>query len=508
MAATTEARIPESPPPYAGNDRALLGLVLSVITFFLFAQTALNIGPIMAADTGVSTPTMNTAISLAALFTGMFIVLGGNLGDRLGRVKILLFGLVLSILACLLIISAFGPLASPMMLLGRALQGVSSAFIMPTSLALLKTYWEGAQRQRAISLWSMGTFGGSGLSAIFGGYLSGTAIGWRGIFLLSIIIAVIAGLLVRSIPESRPASAAHRKMDYLGLASLMITLLAAQVLAAQGFVLGWTHPLILALIVVTVIGLFVFIRAERGKEDAFVDFGLFKDRSFTGAVIANTLLNASIGVMTVTLWTLQFAGGMSAASAGYVTVGYAVCVILFIRVGEKMLQKVGPRKPMALGAGIIFIAIIMLLPTSLTQVSYIVLATISFAFYGLGLAFFATPATDTALSSLPEEKAGSGAGVFKMASSLGAAFGVALSSAIFTLVSNTSLPLIGEYVEFVGNQDNVLIRTAGMVSVGFNAVLALGALIAILVIIPQQGRTFKQLDNQPHPAHPEQHPGH
>ncbi|QGU08384.1 Quinolone resistance protein NorB [Corynebacterium occultum] len=508
MASTTEAKLPESPTPYRGNDRALLGLVLSVITFFLFAQTALNIGPIMGADAGVPAPTMNTAISLAALFTGMFIVLGGNLGDRFGRVRILNLGLIISIIACLLIITAFGPLASPMMLLGRALQGVSSAFIMPTSLALLKTYWEGPARQRAISMWSMGTFGGSGLSAIFGGYLSTTPLGWRSIFIMSILIALIAGLLVRSIPESRPVAASQRKMDYLGLFSLMGTLLAAQVLAAQGFVRGWTDPLILALIALTVIGLFIFIRTERNRENAFVDFSLFKNRSFTGAVIANTLLNASIGVMTVALWTLQFAGGMSPATAGYVTVGYAACVILFIRVGEKMLQKVGPRKPMALGAGIIFIAILMLLPTSLMQLSYVVLATVSFAFYGLGLAFFATPATDTALSSLPEEKAGSGAGVFKMASSLGAAFGVALSSAIFTVVSNSPLPMLGEYVIFSGQQENVLIRTAGMVSVAFNAVLALGALVAILVIIPRQDRDAEQLKKQPHPEHPEQHPGH
>lgn len=505
---TSSSAAAASSTPYTGNDRALLGLVLAVITFFLFAQTALNIGPIMAADTGVPTPTMNTAISLAALFTGMFIVLGGNLGDRFGRVRILLIGLGLSILACLLIITAFGPLTSPMMLIGRALQGVSSAFIMPTSLALLKTYWDGPARQRAISMWSMGTFGGSGLSALFGGFLASTAIGWRGIFLISIIVAIIAGLLVHSIPESRPAAASQQKLDYVGLISLLLTLLAAQVLAAQGFVLGWTHPLILALIVITVVGLVIFIRAERGRANAFVDFGLFKDRSFTGAVIANTLLNASIGVMTVTLWTLQFAGGLSAASAGYVTIGYAACVILFIRVGEKMLQKMGPRKPMALGAATIFIAIVMLLPTSLLEISYVVLATISFAFYGLGLAFFATPATDTALSSLPEEKAGSGAGVFKMASSLGAAFGVALSSAIFTVVSSAPLPLLGEYVAFSGQQENVLIRTAGMVSVGFNAVLALGALIAILVIVPRQDRTADQLAKQPHPEHPEQHPGH
>src|SRR5690606_5151268 len=88
---------------FKGNDSALLGIVLAVVTFWLFAQTTMNIGPLMADDVGMPMPVMNIAISLSALFSGMFIVVLGGLGDRYGRVRIVFFGNLLNIAGSLLI---------------------------------------------------------------------------------------------------------------------------------------------------------------------------------------------------------------------------------------------------------------------------------------------------------------------------------------------------------------------------------------------------------------------
>lgn len=488
-----------SAPAFAGSNRTLTGLVLAVLTFWLFAQSALNIGPVMATDTGLPQTTMNTAISLAALFAGMFVVIAGGFADRIGRVKFLNIGLVINVVGSLLVAGAFGDLAAPLMIAGRALQGLSAAFIMPTSLALVKTYWIGADRQRAVSMWSIGAFGGSGLAALIGGFLTGTAIGWRGLFLISALVSVLAMWLVRPIPESRPAANLHKKLDFPGIASFLIALLAAQVVATEGSRLGWTSPTVLTLAVVSVLALIFFFRVEAGNNNAFIDFRLFRSRSFSGAVLANFLMNSCIGVMTVALWMLQFAGGLSPATAGYVTVGYALFVIAFIRVGEKLLQKLGPRKPMAFGAATMFCAIVLLGFTNLYATSYIVFAAIGFSLFGLGLAFFATPATDTALSSLPDEYAGSGAGLFKMASSLGAAFGLAGSTSIFTALQEDGVPWLSQVFDFVGEQSNVALREAGMAGIAFNAVLALIALVAILVIVPPQKRPADVIDIEPYP---------
>jgi DHA2 family multidrug resistance protein-like MFS transporter len=127
-----------------GNDRLLFGMILGVLAFWLFAQTTLNISPTMAADLGLQMSMMNIAVSITALFSGIFIVVFGGLADRVGRVKVVQWGFILSIVGSLLVgLAPSGALASASLLLGRICQGLSGACIMPASLALVKAYWEG-----------------------------------------------------------------------------------------------------------------------------------------------------------------------------------------------------------------------------------------------------------------------------------------------------------------------------------------------------------------------------
>src|SRR5689334_11839629 len=161
------------------NDRLLYGILLGVITFWLFAQTTLNIAPDMGRDLELPSSTMNIAVAITALFSGIFIVVFGGLADHFGRVKIFRIGLYLSVIGSLFVgLAPGGSLASASLLAGRALQGLSGACIMPASLALIRAYWENAARQRAISLWSIGSWGGSGLCSLFGGLVT-EHLGWR-----------------------------------------------------------------------------------------------------------------------------------------------------------------------------------------------------------------------------------------------------------------------------------------------------------------------------------------
>ena len=198
-----------APSDYRGDDKLLFGIILGVLAFWLFAQTTLNIAPAMAADLNVATSVMNIAVSITALFSGIFIVVVGGLADRLGRVKILMWGFVFSIVGSVLVgVAPSGALATPLLLLGRICQGLSGAFIMPASLALIKTYWDGAGRQRAVSLWSMGSWGGSGFAALFGGLMAQN-VGWRWIF-----FAVGGGVSGRDADGSRhPGEQGRRRRE-------------------------------------------------------------------------------------------------------------------------------------------------------------------------------------------------------------------------------------------------------------------------------------------------------
>lgn len=469
---------------FKGNDSALFGIVLGVITFWLFAQTTLNIGPDMAKSMNVSMEVMNIAIATSALFSGMFIVVAGGLADRIGRVKIAMIGNIFGIIGSLLIAFAIPGFAAPMLLVGRAFQGLCAGFIMPSTMALLKTYWQGADRQRAVSMWSIGSWGGSGLAALFGGFMASTIFGWRSIFIICAVVSVASIVLMRQIPESAPAAGSTAKIDYPGIVSLALTVVSLLIVVTQGSRIGWTNWIVWAIVAVFVIALTVFIQVERRSAAPLVNFKLFTIPVFTGATVSNLLINATAGLIPVSLWILQGAGHMSAATAGYLTIGYAVFIIAFIRVGEKLLQRFGAKKPMIWGTLIVIVSIALLMGTNVMQSTYQILAVAAFCLFGLGLAFYATPSTDAALSSLPDDQAGAGSGVYKMASSLGAAFGSAIPTAIFTALQTTGSDFLGHAVEFTGRQDNLAVREAGMIAMGVILIMALIALSSIITLIP------------------------
>lgn len=481
----------DSESPYAGNDRLLFGIILGVLAFWLFAQTTLNIAPTMARDLGVDTSVMNIAVSITALFSGIFIVVMGGAADRIGRVRVVQAGFVLGIAGAVLVgLAPSGALAVPSLMLGRVFQGLSAACVMPASLALVKAYWEGPGRQRAISLWSIGSWGGSGFAALFGGLMAAN-VGWRWIFLASAAVSVVGMLMVRGTPESRVDGGRAYRLDIPGIATFMIAMVALQVLLTQGSRLGWSSPASLALLGVTVVFGAAFFRTEAGNPDAFVDFGLFRNPTYTGATLSNLLLNAVAGIIIVAMTLVQVGGGMSAQQAGLLTLGYAIAVVLFIRVGEKLLQRFGPRRPMIWGCVIVAATVVLLLPTNLLLSTYTVLAVLAFTLFGIGLGFYATPSTDAALSSLPADQAGSGSGIYKMASSLGASFGVAISAAIFTAMSSgsgTAGNWLDGVITFLGRQDNVAVREAALFAFAANLLMVLAAIAAIVILVPGNDR--------------------
>ena len=415
---------------YKGNDKVLIGFILAVLTFWLFANSMMNVSTEMNDYLQIGN-TMNIAVSLAALFSGIFIVVFGGLADSVGRTKIFRIGLYLAIIGSLLVgLTPKGSLAVPMLLIGRALQGLSAACVMPTSLGMIKIFWEGKERQRAISLWSIGTFGGSGLSSLTGGIIA-SSLGWRWIFFFAVIVAIIALYLTKELPENKREGAGKYKIDWGGIIMFMIAMVALQVFISKGNDFGWTSWITIVLVAITLVFGYLFIRIEKKVPFAFVDLGLFKNKIFTGATLANFFINGTAGLLIVSLTLMQRGAQFSAMKAGLLTLGFAIAVILFIRVGEKLLQRYGAKKPIIWGALIICAAILLLMQTQIMTGQYVVLAVIAYSLFGLGLAFFATPATDAALSNLPESQAGSGAGIFKMASSLGTSFGVAIAAGIY-----------------------------------------------------------------------------
>jgi MFS transporter, DHA2 family, multidrug resistance protein len=225
-------RTSSSARSYQGSDKLIFGIVLAVVTFWLFAQTTLNIASTMRADLRISESLNNISVSITALFSGIFIVVAGDLADRIGRMKITYVGLALSILgftANCYFACRHRSLFNGRTHYSRSLSGVHNA----TTLALLKAYFNGAARQRAISFWSIGSWGGSGLCSLFGGLVA-SSIGWRWIFWMSIIVAIGSFLLIRGTPESKEHSRGNEPFDWLGVIAFIIAMVALNVVIGPG----------------------------------------------------------------------------------------------------------------------------------------------------------------------------------------------------------------------------------------------------------------------------------
>ena len=152
-----------------------------------------------------------------------------------------------------------------LLIIGRIIQGFSAACIMPATIALVKAYFEGADRQRALSFWSIGSWGGSGVCSFAGGAIA-TYMGWRWIFIFSIIFAVLGLLLLKDTPESKAKSTGKFKFDYTGLIIFIMTMFALNISSLMELNLGWTNCNSLVLLAIAVIGAIVFVKVEKGKE--------------------------------------------------------------------------------------------------------------------------------------------------------------------------------------------------------------------------------------------------
>lgn len=453
---------------YKGDNKLILGIVLGVVTFWLFAQSLLNVVPTLQQSFHSNIGTISIAVSITALFSGMFVVGAGSLADKVGRVKITYIGLWLSIIGSLLIIVSNLPI---LLIIGRVIQGLSAAAIMPSTLAIMKAYFDGKDRQRALSYWSIGSWGGSGLASLFGGMVS-TFIGWRWIFILSILIALLSMYLIKGTPETKSPVINNKHFDYVGLILFVIMMLSINIVITQSSALGLFSPIILGLTLIFILSTIIFLKVENKIGNPLIDFKLFNNKAYTGATLSNFLLNGVAGALLVANTFVQQGLGFSAFQTGLLSITYLITVLLMIRVGEKVLQKVGAKKPMVLGTSFNMVGIILISLTFLPSMIYVVVCIFGYLLYGLGLGFYATPSTDMAISNSPEDKVGVSSGIYKMASSLGGAFGIALSGALYGIVTNLTNVQIG-----------------ALAGLWLNVIMALLSLFIIMIMVP----TTKQL---------------
>jgi EmrB/QacA subfamily drug resistance transporter len=355
-----------------------------------------------------------------------FLLIGGSLGDRFGRRKVYLIGIVwfaLASAAC-----GFAPTAL-FLIVTRLLQGVGAALLTPGSLAILEASFVPGDRARAIGAWS--GLGGVAVAAgpLIGGYLI-TAASWRWIFFINVPLAVaVVGLGARHIPESRDATVSG-KIDYAGAAAAVVFLTGITFAFIEAPVLGWLSPAVLTMTAIGVAGLAAFLVREHRAAAPMLPLSLFTERQFAATNAVTFIVYAALTGATFLLpVVLQVVSGYSPLASGLAFVPLTVIMLALSARSGQLAARIGPRLQMSVGPVVVGVGLAMLsLVTSGS--SYVMYVLPGVVVFGLGLAITVAPLTSTAMSSAPAEHSGIASAVNNDVARFGGLLAVAILPAL------------------------------------------------------------------------------
>lgn len=427
------------------RSNIIIAIMLSALTYWLFAQSFINIGPLVGQTYQISPAVLNLSISLTSFATGIFMVAAGDIADKIGQLRMTYMGLIISMVASLLLIISD---ITALLIIGRILQGLSAAILLPSTVGVLNNQFKGDYLRRAISYLMISTVGGIGLAGVIGG-LIGTNFGWQTNFIISIVIAFIAILLLKGTPEKVSQHSHRHPFDYKGMSIFAVMIGSFTLLLTQGFEQGWFSTFSFICLSIFIITTLIFIIIERRHEVPFIDFSVLSNRPFIGAFLNNFVLNSGLGVTVVFFIYAQTHLGLSAAQSGLVTLPYAIVAVAMIRLGEKATLRFGGKLMLIIGPLFPVIGITIISMTSLQPSQYIIAVVIGFVICAIGNGLVATPGLTIAIFSMPNEKVGLATGLYKMSGTLGGAFGIALSTTVFSMLQLNYAPSVAATVTFI-----------------------------------------------------------
>ncbi|MFI1095495.1 MFS transporter [Streptomyces sp. NPDC020917] len=399
---------PQGVPLASATGRWVLACSVLGSGMALLDGTAVNIAlPRLGKDLGASLAELQWTVNGYLLTLAGLILLGGSLGDRYGRRRVFVIGVVWFALAS----AACGAARDPGLLIAaRALQGVGGALLTPGSLALVQSTFRQEDRAKAVGAWS----GLGGVAGAVGPFLGGYLVdgpGWRWIFYVNLpVAAVVVAIALRHVPESRDRTASGR-FDVPGaaLAALSLAGVTYALIAASG------HAAWPSVVVAAAVGLVcgvAFVRTERRRPNPMLPLSVFSSRLFTSMNIVTLCLYAAIGGVFFLLPTqLQVAAGYSAVRAGLATLPVTVLMLLLSAPAGALAQKIGPRLPLTVGPLVAGGGILLLTRISPGSSSYLLDVLPAVVVQGLGMSLFVAPLTATVLASVDVDHAGVASGV-------------------------------------------------------------------------------------------------
>jgi EmrB/QacA subfamily drug resistance transporter len=393
--------------------------------------------PAIARDLHADLGDLQWVLTGYLLTLGSLLVLGGSLGDRYGRRRIFIIGLISFATTSLL--CAVAP-DTGTLIAARCIQGVAAALVVPNSLAIVSASFRPDDRGRAIGAWS----GLGGIATALGPFLGGwliDSVSWRWVFVINLPIAATAiAIAMRHVPESRDEHAgAH--LDVVGSVLLTVGLAGLVYALIEGPGNGWS-VLSVALGVIGIASLLAFLMVEARRTNPMVPLGIFRSHQFSGANAVTFAVYAALGTVTFLLVVhLQTDLGYSALEAGASLLPITACMLLFSARSGALAQRIGPRLPMTVGPLVVAVGMVLLGRVE-PGTTYWATVFPALLVLGLGLSLTVAPLTATVLGAVDDSHAGIASAINNSVARIAGLLAVAVLPAAAGLTAAQGLDLV------------------------------------------------------------------
>jgi EmrB/QacA subfamily drug resistance transporter len=405
-------------------------LVLICIAQFMVVldSTVTNVAlPSIQKDLGLTEANLQWIINAYTLVFGGFLLLGGRLGDLLGRKRLFLVGLVIFTFASLM----NGLAQSEGQLIGfRALQGLGAALISPAALSIISTtFAEGAERAKALAVWAAIAIGGAAFGLILGGALV-QWFSWPWIFFINVPVGIVAFVLsLRLVPESRDEHA-PASYDIAGAVTVTGGLMSLVYAIVKAETDGWTSATTIGFFALSAILLSSFVFIEARSKAPLVRLSIFRIRSLLTANITMFLaMSAMFSMFFFNTLYIQKVLGYGPLEAGFAFLPFTAGIMVSAGLASTFAPRIGVRPVAAVGM-ILTAAGLLLLTQIPVNGSYLanVLPAMILTALGMGAVFM--PLTLVATTGLDNEDQGLASGLFNTSQQIGGALGLAILSTI------------------------------------------------------------------------------
>jgi len=416
----------------------VLGVICAAILVVVIDVTVLHVAaPAMTEDLEPSSVALLWIIDVYPLVVAPLLVASGALGDRFGRKRILLAGLVVFGVASALAAVAGSP---AVLIAARAIMGVGGAMILPASMSIVRNVFEDRdERRTAVGIWSATMAGGAALGPLVGGFLV-EHFSWHAVFLVNVpVVLLVLPVGLKLLPESRAAE--PPPWDTLAVVLAGAGILGLAFGLKHGARHGFADPLVIAVLAGAFASLTWFVRRQLARPEPLLDVRLFGDRAFAVAVGAAMLtMFGLVGLELFFAQYLQLVLGLEPLAASVRLLPLMLASLVGGLLAAPLLRRIGTRATITGGLLLTTVALVPMLALGVAD-EYLLLA-LPFVALGFGLEVALVAANDVIISAVPADRAGNAASIEETAYELGGGLGVAVLGSILAAVYTDALGVV------------------------------------------------------------------